>query len=143
MCPDLSTVEKGGVLYGSQSDLVSSQVIMQMRKCSNSTLQPGEPRCKPIEEIDEFIKDIVIKTWVVQSKVDFTKYAEFEKPLQDVMEKISVDMLKYNHLLSEEFFVRHNYIYSQENWLPMFGHHQDTFYDISKSIKSETDIKFH
>ena len=65
MCPDLTSLDKGGILHGSMSDLKSSQVIMQMRKCSNSTLQEGEPTCKPEEEINEFIKDIVVKTWVV------------------------------------------------------------------------------
>jgi hypothetical protein len=59
------------------------------------------------------------------------------------MEKLSTDMLKANHLLAEEFFVRHNYVYSQENWLPMFGNHEDLFFDISRTIKSEADIKTH
>ena len=59
------------------------------------------------------------------------------------MEKLSSDMLHYDHEMAEEILVRHNYIYSQENWLPMFGEHKDKFFDISRTIKTEADIAHH
>lgn len=53
---------------------------MQVRKCTNNTLQAGEPACKSQEEIDDFVKDVSVKTWAVQSKIDFSKYNP-EKPI--------------------------------------------------------------
>jgi hypothetical protein len=36
-----------------------------MRQCKNSTKTADEPDCAPIEEIDHFMEDVSIQTWIV------------------------------------------------------------------------------
>ena len=127
-------------MQGDVADLTSQQVLMQIRKCSNETLEPGEPTCHSQAEIDHYVEDIIVNTWVVQSKIDFGKYAQTERPSQDIMEKLSTVMINNKHSLGEETFLRINNIYSQENWLPLFGERESDFYDVSKILKTETDI---
>lgn len=127
-------------MQGDVADLTSQQVLMQIRKCSNETLEPGEPTCHSKAEIDHYVEDIIVNTWVVQSKIDFGKYAQTERPSQDIMEKLSTVMINNKHSLGEETFLRTNNIYSQENWLPLFGERESDFYDVSKILKTETDI---
>lgn len=99
-------------MQGDVADLTSQQVVIQIRKCSNDTLGPGEPICKTPEEIDHYVEDIIVNTWVIQSKIDFDKYAQHERPSQDIMEKLSTTMIDKMHTKGEEQFLRKNLIYS-------------------------------
>jgi hypothetical protein len=46
------------------------------------------------------------------------------------MEMMSEVMLTKGHLKEEEFFVRSNYIFTFEDWLPLFNPIEYTFFDV-------------
>ena len=56
------------------------------------------------------------------------------------MEKLSTTMMHKTHKKGELHFLRENYIYSNENWLPMFKERKSSFFDINKIISTEEDI---
>jgi hypothetical protein len=43
--------------------------------CNNDTLKINEPVCASVEDINLYVKDISIETWVIQEKVDFNSYS--------------------------------------------------------------------
>ena len=46
-------------------------MIFQARKCNNDTLLHGELPCEDEDKIDEYARDIMVETWVIQEKIYF------------------------------------------------------------------------
>lgn len=53
--------------------MVKSQVF-RVSKCSNATKTKDQTPCRPKEEIDEYIKDLVIDIWAFEYQFDSNKY---------------------------------------------------------------------
>ena len=51
-----------------------SLFVIEIRKCSNDTLKPGEPTCASEEEIKEWTWYKSAKIRMINTKIDFNKY---------------------------------------------------------------------
>ena len=54
----------------------ADKFIFQIRKCEDSTWQPGDPECAKDDEIEEYIRrqGIYVETWVNHQKIDWNLY---------------------------------------------------------------------
>ena len=63
--------------------MISNKMMIQLKMCSNETLEEGELECAPQYIIDEYIKDLSVDTWVLHENIDFSIYKE--KPVFSIM----------------------------------------------------------
>lgn len=63
------------MLQGHQEANKSKSIIFQAKKCNNETHKENETKCASPEEIDDYIKDVVIGTWTQEKQIDYSKHA--------------------------------------------------------------------
>ena len=61
-----------------------NEIEFRVSRCDNSKLKSGEPRCASDSEIDEFLYDFVISSWIIYEQMDYEIYGS--KPVFKQME---------------------------------------------------------
>lgn len=64
--------------------------------CDNSTYQANETeKCHSIEEIQEYLKLILVETWSSYGALDFSKHVDGKAPIERTDKLIRTDSLEY------------------------------------------------
>jgi hypothetical protein len=76
LCPDIPD-GAGFEVYCDTGCTEISSFVLSARKCNNNTLRLyapyWEPVCAPMEEIDQYVRNVSVETWLIGSKIDFSK----------------------------------------------------------------------
>ena len=69
-CPDIHGSKSNNImLQGVKGDMFNKNMIVSVEKCQNTTSNNNQ--CASPEEIEEYVHQIVVNTWVIQKKIDF------------------------------------------------------------------------
>ena len=88
ICPDFTNSgleDDTWKLKGSVASFVIKRGEFVVERCRNETY------CETDENINKFISDLVVDTWVFQEKIDYLKY--LEKPVYQISEFVSGTVL--------------------------------------------------
>jgi hypothetical protein len=65
-----------------------------MSKCVDEDLEGTGLKCKPLHEIDEYIKEIVVNGFTITEKISFDKFGQ--KPVESFIKKQFTKFLEPN-----------------------------------------------
>ena len=65
MCPDLSKHKEKMYLQGDEASMVSQSMNFKVDRCTQSRKKDGEKPCASEEEIDEYLYDLQVDTWIL------------------------------------------------------------------------------
>ena len=92
----------------------------------------GKPNCKSKEEIDEWIKDIQIDSWVVQQSMDFEVYNE--KPIFNDQKYLRSWLLSPTVSTNVYQMITKNFISTKDSWFPNIETYSGEFYKITEIV---------
>lgn len=61
-------------LNGTDDQMVTNNLVLQVRKCSDTDRNPKDLPCKSDDEIKAYIDRLQVNTWVNQDKFDSTQH---------------------------------------------------------------------
>ena len=67
LCPDIPKGD-GLMLQGTPASMITKNFSFSVKKCKN------RKTCKPEHEINKWIEDVQVDSWVVQQNMDFEEY---------------------------------------------------------------------
>ena len=95
--------------------MISSALLFQINKCSNTTLKPGDLPCKSDEEIDRYVERVQVETWTTYQKVDFGIWGSTPMALS---EKYQVyNLLEAKRRVGNLFTIKENQLQAEDGWI--------------------------
>ena len=75
--------------------MISDKLVLNVRLCDDATKDVGDPDCATDpDEIANYIKDIMLESWVVHEKIFFGKYFDGEsKPTYFTSDMLNESLL--------------------------------------------------
>lgn len=106
--------------------MVAKHLQFSIRRC-NRHERHGKRPCKPDHEIDEYIKDIQVDSWVIQQRIDFSMYDI--KPIKTGMQLLDTHVLNNDYTAENVMTIRKHSIITEDDLLQL-GQitRDDTFY---------------
>ena len=87
ICPDLNEGQDL-MIKGSKASMKASVAMMEIRKCDKSRSSPGDPTCHIETDINDYIEDMQIDTWIAYNKINFQEHVK--SPLFRVTENFGI-----------------------------------------------------
>lgn len=135
MCPELVNEDGKELTFsGAKGMMRTSSVTFRVEKCRQGS------RCRSEQEINEYIQDISVQTWIIQEQINFRD--QQGRPTSKKMDLVDVQSLPFSTKKGERQLLHHSTSYLQHNmfstedswiWLGQTTLEGD-FYTFSKSI---------
>ena len=96
------------MLKGEPANMEYKNIEFRVDRCNNENRKAGEPACASEQEIDDFIYDLEIDTWMIYEMADYSIFGH--KPVYKVMEVFSRTLLKKEYSQEVQLYMRHHEI---------------------------------
>ena len=110
ICPDFSSTE--WKLRGSPASFVIKRGEFVIERCVG-------PHCETDENINKFVSDLQVDTWVFQEKIDYLKY--HVKPVFKISEFLNDDLLNHPDTVTRNMIYLRKHIIDTEDDLFQIG----------------------
>lgn len=97
--------------------MVAKHLQFSIRRCNQHERKPGQRPCKQSHEIDEYIKDIQVDSWVIQQRIDFSLYEV--KPIQVGMQLLDTHILNNDYTAENVMTLRQHTITTEDAFLQL------------------------